>query len=200
VTGFRRIGEREVHQGYVWRVVVAEFEAPDGERFHRDIVRSPGAVAVVPLIFDAEGNASVLLVEQYRPPYERTIIEIPAGMRDVDDEPPEQTAERELIEEAGMAPGRLDHLVDILPSPGLTDSVTIVFLATDCSPVARDLHGPEEQHMTLLHLPLGDALAMIDSGEIADAKTVVGLLATQRLLERDDRGVLGALDQPGSGP
>ena len=71
MTEFRRIGEREVHQGYVWRVVVAEFEAPDGERFQRDIVRSPGAVGIVPLIFDAEGNASVLLVEQYRPPYER---------------------------------------------------------------------------------------------------------------------------------
>ncbi len=155
MTGFRRIGEREVHQGYVWRVVVAEFESPEGERFHRDIVRSPGAVAVVPLIFDPEGNASVLLVEQYRPPYERTIIEIPAGMRDVDDEPPEVTAHRELIEEAGMEAGRLDHLVDILPSPGLTDSVTIIFLATECSPVERDLHGPEEQHMTLLHLPLG---------------------------------------------
>ena len=54
--------------------------------------------------------------------------------------------------------------------------------------------------MTLLHLPLDDALAMIDSGEIADAKTVVGLLATQRLLERDDRGVLGALDQSVPGP
>ncbi|HWM19586.1 MAG TPA: NUDIX hydrolase [Ilumatobacteraceae bacterium] len=187
MTGFRRISERELHQGYFWRVVAAEFEAPDGERFHRDIVRSPGAVGVVPLIFDAEGNASVLLVEQYRVALERNIIEIPAGMRDVEDEPPELTAHRELIEEAGLQAGRLDHLVDILPSPGLTDSVTIVFLATGCSPVERELHGPEEQHMTLLHLPLGDALAMIDSGEIADAKTVVGLLATQRLLERDVR-------------
>ena len=184
---FRRVGERQVHQGKVWRVVVAEFESPDGERFHRDIVRSPGAVAVVPLIFDAEGNASVLFVEQYRPPYERTIIEIPAGMRDVDDEPPELTAQRELIEEAGMKAGRLDHLVDILPSPGMSDSVTIIYLATDCTTVERDLHGPEEQHMTLLHLPLGEALTMVDRGEIADAKTVVGLLATQRRLECNDR-------------
>ncbi len=56
-----------VHEGHVWRVVVAEFEGPDGTRFRRDIVRSPGAVAVVPLVFDAEGNPSVVLVEQYRP-------------------------------------------------------------------------------------------------------------------------------------
>jgi 8-oxo-dGTP pyrophosphatase MutT (NUDIX family) len=199
VTGFRRVGEREVHQGHVWRVVVAEFEAPDGERFQRDIVRSPGAVGVVPLIFDAEGNASVLLVEQYRPPYERTVIEIPAGMRDVVDEPPEVTAHRELIEEAGMQAGRLDHLVDILPSPGLTDSVTMIYLATGCSSVERDLHGPEEEHMTLLHLPLADALAMIDRGDIADAKTVVGLLATQRRLESDDRAAPDGLDRRASG-
>ena len=199
MTEFRWIGEREVHQGYVWRVVVAEFESPDGERFDRDIVRSPGAVGIVPLIFDPEGNASVLLVAQYRPPYARTIIEIPAGMRDVDDEPPEVTAQRELIEEAGMEAGRLDHLVDILPSPGLTDSVTIIFLATECAPVERDLHGPEEQHMTLLHLPLVDALAMVDNGEIQDAKTVVGLLATQRRLERADGGVNGAFDGRPSG-
>ena len=194
MTEFRRIGEREIHRGHVWRVVVAEFESPEGERFHRDIVRSPGAVAVVPLIFDPEGNASVLLVEQYRPPFGRYVVEIPAGMRDVDDEPPEVTAHRELIEEAGMEAGRLDHLVDILPSAGLTDSVTIIFLATECVPVERDLHGPEERHMTLLHLPLVDALAMIDRGEIQDAKTVVGLLATQRRLERADGGVNGAVD------
>ena len=94
-----------------------------------------------------------------------------------------------------MRAGRLDHLVDILPTPGLTDSVTIIYLATECSPAERDLHGPEERHMTLLHLPLVDALAMIDRGEVADAKTVVGLLATQRWLERSDRDVR---DVPGT--
>ena len=128
--GFRRVGEREVHQGHVWRVVVADFTGPDGEHFARDIVRSPGAVGVVPLVFDAEGNPSVVLVEQYRPPYERRILEIPAGMRDVPGEPPEETARRELIEEAGLAPGRLDLLTEFYPSPGMTDSVCTVYLAT----------------------------------------------------------------------
>ena len=71
-------------------------------------MRSPGAVAAVPLVFDAEGNPSVVLVEQYRPPYERAILEIPAGMRDVEGEPTEETARRELVEEAGLAPGRLE--------------------------------------------------------------------------------------------
>lgn len=186
-TGFVRTGEREVHAGSVWRVVVADFVAPDGDAFVRDIVRSPGAVAVVPLLFDPEGNPSVVLVEQYRAPYEAPLIEIPAGMRDVPDEPTELTAERELREEVGLAPGQLVHLLDLYPSPGMTDQVTTLYLATDCGPVDRDLQGPEEEHSSVLHVPLDDALAMIDDGRIRDAKSVAGLLATERALRSTDR-------------
>ena len=184
--GFQRVGEREVHEGHVWRVVVADFTGPDGERFSRDIVRSPGAVGVVPLVFDAEGNPSVVIVEQYRPPYEQRILEVPAGMRDVPGEPPEETARRELIEEAGLAPGRLDLLVELYPSPGMTDSVTSVYLATGCTAAPQALHGPEERDSRLLHLPLEDAVAMIGDGRIRDAKTVVGLLLTDRRLATGD--------------
>jgi ADP-ribose pyrophosphatase len=184
VTEFRRITERVVHQGHVWRVVVAEFEAPDGSRFERDVVRSPGAVGVVPLIFDAEGNPSVVLVSQYRPVYDRNLIEIPAGMRDVDGEPPEHTGRRELIEEAGLDAGEMVHLIDLLPSPGTTDSVTTIFLATGCTPVERTLHGPEEQYSELLHVPLDEALAMVERGEIGDAKSATGLMLTERRLRR----------------
>lgn len=182
VDGFRHLGDDLVHEGYVWNLVTAEFEAPDGARFHRDIVRSPGAVGVVPLVFDAEGLASVVLVSQYRPPYGGLVIEIPAGMRDVANEPPEETGRRELIEEAGLRAGQMSHLVDILPSPGMTDSVCMIYLATECTTVHHDRHGPEEQVMELLHVPLDDALAMIDAGEIRDAKTVAGLFATDRRL------------------
>ncbi len=182
MTGFRHHGDTDIHQGYVWKLVVADFEAPDGERFRRDIVRSPGAVGVVPLVFDAEGLASVVLVQQYRPPYDDLVIEVPAGMRDVPGEPPAETGRRELIEEAGLSAGEMTHLIDIMPSPGMTDSICSIFLATDCTPVDHDRQGPEEQVMELLHIPLDDALAMIDRGEIQDAKTVTGLLATDRRL------------------
>ena len=174
--GFRRLADTEVHQGHIWRVVVADFEAPDGSRFRRDIVRSPGAVAVVPVIVGDDGQVSVVLVSQYRPPYERQLIEIPAGMRDVSGEPPEQTGRRELAEEAGLEAGQMTHLIDMLPSPGLTDSVTTIYMATECTPVERDLHGPEEQHSELIEVPLTTAVEMIERGEIVDAKSVVGLL------------------------
>ena len=186
MTGFRRISERTIHEGYVWNLATVEFEAPDRSNFTRDIVRSPGAVGVLPLVFDAEGNPSVVLVSQYRPPYERSIIEMPAGMRDVDGEATDEVARRELIEEAGLRAGELELLTEILPSPGMTDSVTTLYLATDCTPAPHDRQGPEEEHMELLHLPLADAVAMVESGEIADAKTVVALLLADRRLRRSD--------------
>lgn len=183
---FRRTGEAEVHQGHVWRVVVADFEGPDGRTFRRDIVRSPGAVGIVALLFDAEGHPSIVLLRQYRPSYERPILEIPAGMRDVPGEPTQETARRELAEEAGLVPGRLDLLTEILPSPGMTDSVTTIYLATDCTPTEQDRHGPEEEHAELLHVPLQDALTMVDRAEITDAKSVVGLLLADRRLRASD--------------
>ncbi len=172
--------------GYAWNVVLAEFEAPDGSAFTRDIVRSPGAVGVLPLVFDAEGNPSVVLVSQYRPPYECDVIEIPAGMRDVDGEDTAEVARRELVEEAGLDAGELDLLTEILPSPGMTDSVTTLYLATDCRPVPHDRHGPEEEHMEILHLPLADAIAMVERGEITDAKSVIALLMAERRLLASD--------------
>jgi 8-oxo-dGDP phosphatase len=110
VAGFARTGERVVHQGYIWSVVVAQFVAPDGSTFERDIVRSPGAVGVLPLLFDADGTANVVLVKQFRSPFERELLEIPAGMRDVPGEPPELTARRELVEEAGFEAAELEWL------------------------------------------------------------------------------------------
>lgn len=186
MSGFRRVGERTIHEGYIWNVAAADFEAPDGTAFSRDIVRSPGAVGVLPLVFDAEGNASVVLLAQYRPAVERVIIEVPAGMRDIVGETTAEVAQRELIEEAGLAADRLELLAEILPSPGMTDSVTTLYLATGCTPVPHDRQGPEEEHMELLHLPLHDAVQMVERGEIVDAKSVVAILLAERRLQASD--------------
>jgi 8-oxo-dGTP pyrophosphatase MutT (NUDIX family) len=176
---FRHLGDRLVHQGYIWHVVVATFESPDGELFERDVIRSPGAVGVLPLLFE-DGEPTVVFVRQYRGPLDQYVLEIPAGMRDVPEESLELTAERELIEEAGFSPGRLEYLTHFLSSAGMTDSVLHLYLATDLSPVARDVHGPEETHMEVLRLPLAEAVEMVTRGEINDAKTVIGLLLVDR--------------------
>jgi 8-oxo-dGTP pyrophosphatase MutT (NUDIX family) len=178
---FRHLGDRLVHQGYIWHVAVATFEAPDGELFERDVIRSPGAVGIVPLLF-VDGVPTIVLVRQYRGPLDQYVLEIPAGMRDVPDEPLEVTAERELIEEAGFSAGKLEYLTHFFSSAGMTDSVLHIYLATELQPVDRDLHGPEETYMEVLQLPLAEAVEMVASGEINDAKTVIGLLLVDKRL------------------
>ncbi len=176
---FRHLGDRLVHQGYIWQVAVGTFEGPDGERFERDVVRSPGAVGVVPVFFDGDMPV-VVFVRQYRAALDRYVLEIPAGMRDVPDEPPEVTAGRELIEEVGLSSARLEHLTRYYTSAGMTDSVLHLYLATELESVGREMHGPEETHMEVLQLPLAEATEMVVRGEIDDAKTVIGLLLVER--------------------
>jgi ADP-ribose pyrophosphatase len=179
---FRHLDEREVHRGRIWHVVVGTFGAPDGSTFERDVVRSPGAVGVVPILFDAEGSAAVVLLRIYRPALDAEVIEIPAGMRDVAGEDPETTARRELREEIGMDADDIELLTVFHNSAGMTDATTHVYLASGLEPVGSDLQGPEERAMTVFEVPLAEAFAQVSNGTITDAKTVIGvLLAWQRL-------------------
>lgn len=185
MAAFRHLSDRTVHQGYVWRVVVGSFESPDGSVFTRDVVRSPGAVAVVPVHHDGSGVPLVTLVRQYRAPLDEHVLEIPAGMRDVADEPPEETARRELAEEVGLVAGRLLALTRFSPSVGMTDAELHVYLALDLDRIERATHGAEEEHMDVLELSLPDAVGMVVTGEIHDAKTIIGLLLAERFLRVD---------------
>lgn len=175
--GFRRLEEREVHAGHVIRLAVGTFAAPDGSTFTRDIVHHPGAVSIVPL----HADGTVTLVRQYRAALDDLLLEIPAGKRDVADEPPEVTAERELLEEVGLRAGNLRLLAEFTNSPGFSDEHSWVFLATDLTEGPTDLQGLEEEHMTIERFPLADVPAMIADRRLLDAKTIIGLtLALQR--------------------
>lgn len=186
MTGFRHVGDHLVHRGYIWNVVQASFVGPDGEHFQRDIVRSPGAVGVVPVRFDAEGNPFVVLVRQYRAAFDDHVIEIPAGMRDIEGEDPEVTANRELAEEVGLVADELTLLTRFMPSAGMTDSVLHLYLGTGLREVARQTHGPEEDAMEILVVPLAEAVEQVLAGEIRDAKTVIGMLMVERRLRLTD--------------
>jgi ADP-ribose pyrophosphatase len=188
MSGFRHLGDRLVHQGYIWNVAVGSFESPDGDTFTRDIVRSPGAVAAVPLQIDDHGVAWVTLVSQYRAPFDEYVLEIPAGMRDIADEPTELTAARELVEEAGLQAGTLTFLTEYYPAAGMTDSRLHLYLATDLVEVERDTHGPEEAHMHVVLMRLSEAVDKVVSGEIRDGKTVIGLLMVDRGLREGSFG------------
>lgn len=176
---FRRRGETLRFQGPLIQVATGTFEAPDGSTFERDVVHHPGAVSVVPLL---AGEEAVLLVRQYRSAVDRELLEIPAGKRDVQGEPPERTAHRELVEEVGMRAGRLDRLAEFYNSPGFCDEHSVVFLARDLEPCDLDAQGVEEQHMTIEEVRLADVPGLIRSSRITDAKTIIGLALTRELL------------------
>lgn len=182
VSGFRHLGDREVASLDRLRVVRGRFEAPDGSTFERDVVRNQAVAAIVPVLDD---GATVLLVRQYRGPIDRELLEIPAGLCDVDGEELEATARRELVEEVGREAGSMERVARYYPSAGFSDQVVTLYLATDLTEVPHDRQGPEESHMTIEEFALADLDDAIADGSLADSKTLIGLLiARDRLAER----------------
>jgi ADP-ribose pyrophosphatase len=172
---FEALGERTLHRGKVLHLVEARFRGPAGEEFSRDVVRSMGAVAVIPVDETPRGPEAVVL-RQYRPALGAWLTEIPAGLRDISGEAPDATAARELAEEAGLAAKHYELLIVFENAAGMTDQRTHLYLATGLSevPVARE--GVEESYLEVARLALADVPSLIASGEITDAKTVIGLL------------------------
>jgi len=171
---FRELGRRVLHQGSVGTFALHELELPDGQSFTLELLRHPGAAAVVPFVDDE----SVLLIRQYRFAADGVIWEIPAGKRDPG-EAPEVCAARELEEETGYRAGRLVRTGEILTTPGFTDECIHLFCAFDLEPgtLARE---PTEW-IELHEVPLDRALDMIHAGEIVDSKTIVALFHASRL-------------------
>jgi ADP-ribose pyrophosphatase len=182
VSGFAQLGEEVLHEGHVISLAVGTFRGPDGSQFERELVRHPGAVSVVPLLDD---GATVVLVRQYRAAIDDLLLEIPAGKRDVADEPPERTAERELEEEVGYRAGRIEPLGQFYNSVGFSDEHSWVYLGRDLEPCASDAQGVEETHMTIEHVALADVPAMIADGRLLDAKTIIGLTLTIERLRHE---------------
>jgi ADP-ribose pyrophosphatase len=184
VTDFAVESSRSVYKGRIMGLRVDEVRMPGGGTATRQVVEHPGAVAILAL--DAEDR--VVLIRQYRHPVGQWLIELPAGLLDVPGEPPLTSAARELHEEAGLAAVRWDTLVDLRPSPGLSEEAIRVYLARDLTEVAEtDRHvGIEEETDLGLHrLPLEEAVAAIFAGRIENSATVAGLLAAAYARDRD---------------
>ncbi len=175
---FTPTGEETVLASWCISVQRATFLDPEGIPFERDIVRHPGAVAVVAVTDDR----SVVLVRQYRPAVDRWLLEVPAGTRDVEGEPPELTARRELAEEVGYQPVALTLLTRTALTPGFCDQISHVYLATGLRPVPSDRQGAEERHMEVVEVPLDRFDALVDDGDVIDATTILGVGLARRHL------------------
>lgn len=177
---FPLLDEKVVYDGHVISVRVARFGDPDGGTFTRDVVRHPGAVAVIPL----HDDGTVTLVRQFRTALGTDLLEIPAGIRDVPGEEPAATAARELVEEAGLEAETISFLNRFHNAAGYADEDIHIFAARGLTEVDRAVQGPEEAAMTLERHPLDACVAMIDDGAITDAKTIIALLLVARGLPR----------------
>jgi ADP-ribose diphosphatase len=189
----RVVDSRVLHQGRYLTFRIDTIERADGTRSERDIAGHPGAVAIVAI--DADDR--VLLVRQWRTPAEGILLEIPAGTLDRDPETgatedPALAARRELEEETGYRAGSWQQLASFWTAPGFASERMHLYLATDLSPAHPDERlGPDEdEHLRLERRPFAEAVAAVDAGEIADAKSLVGLLWVERLrssMARTDR-------------
>ena len=177
---FQRVAEVEVLRTHVFSVSQATLLDPGGEPFERSIIHHPGAVAIVPV----HANRRVTLVRQYRAPVDRMVLEAPAGTCDVEGEALEETARRELEEEAGLLARSLEVLIGTFNTPGISDQHTTIFLATGLSPCPAQPSGIEEGFMTIETIALHDVESLVADGTLVDETTVLGLLLARAHLDR----------------
>ncbi len=165
-----------LYRGKVFDLIVDRVEYPGGRTGIREIAHHPGGAVAVPLFEDGR----VMLVRQLRYPFGRHIVEFPAGkLRPGED--PADAATRELAEETGWTAGALEKIAVLYSTPGFCDEILHLYLATKLAPSPDGPRREEgESTMSVLTLSLHDAVAMVERGEIHDAKTVAGLLLVER--------------------
>jgi ADP-ribose pyrophosphatase len=169
-----KVSSRRVYTGRIVSLDVDQVRFPDGSVGELEMIRHSGASAVVPFLSDPAGDdPQVLMIRQYRYAAEGYVWEIPAGRLEPDEDP-RACAVRELREETGCTAEQVERLTTIYTTPGFTDEVIHIFMATGLTH-GETAHEADE-FVEVEPLPLSRTLAMIQQGEIQDAKTVVGLL------------------------
>lgn len=164
-----------IFEGRIISLALEEHPLPDGRLAAFEIVRHPGGAAVLPVLADGR----IVLVRQLRPAVGGMVLELPAGRLEAG-EPPADCAWRELQEEVGYRPGRLEKLGEMLSSVGFCNERIHLFLAGELEAVPQALE--QDEFLDILTLSLDEALARLDRGEIPDGKTALALLLYARRL------------------
>ncbi len=162
-----------IYQGRTFLLRVDELEIRPGVTTRLDIVEHTGAVTILPL--DTEGN--IWFIRQYRHSAGAILLELPAGTLGKGEDP-RAGAERELQEEIGMKPGRLEHLLDFWLAPGYSTELMRAYLATDLTP--SQLEQDEDEMIEIEKIPVARAVAMAASGEMNDSKSLVSVLVAAK--------------------
>ncbi|MCL6587214.1 MAG: NUDIX hydrolase [Anoxybacillus sp.] len=177
----KTIRQEKIFSGKVIQVYVEDVQLPDGNTSKREIVKHPGAVAILPLT----NEGKLVLVRQYRKALERVLVEIPAGKLEKGEEPL-VTARRELEEETGYSAQSMRHLISFYTSPGFADELVHLYVAEGLVKLEEAAGLDADEFVDLLEVTLEEAVAMLEAKEIYDAKTAYALqyLQLARALEK----------------
>ncbi|MCP1125014.1 ADP-ribose pyrophosphatase [Bacillus sp. AFS018417] len=166
----RTIATEPIFDGRVIKVRVDEVVLPNGETSKREIVKHPGAVAIIAITDDEK----IVLVEQYRKAMEKALVEIPAGKLE-QGEQPEATAIRELEEETGYICDNMKLITSFYTSPGFADEIVYVYEATGLKKKEDKADLDEDEFVELMEVSLEEALQLIKEQRIHDAKTMFAI-------------------------
>jgi len=165
----KTLSSQLVFDGRAVKLRVDAVQMADGRQTTREIVEHSDCIAVVAI--DADNNA--LLVKQFRKPVEKELLEIPAGGINPGEDP-EAAVQRELREETGYLPQKLERLGGFYSAPGYCSEYLYLYLATDLIP--SQLFAEDTEEISLVRVPMVQILSLIASGSICDAKSIAGLL------------------------
>lgn len=169
-----RLGSARAYTGRILNLDIDRVRFPDGTEGELEMIRHPGASAVVPFVSDPNGaDPQLLLIRQYRYAAGDFIYEIPAGRLDPGESPLE-CATRELLEETGCTAERVEPLLPIMTTPGFTDEKIHLFMASGLT--MGESRREADEFIELVKLPLSEVLQMIERGEIVDGKTLIAIL------------------------
>ncbi|CAM3060523.1 NUDIX hydrolase [Filibacter tadaridae] len=173
----KTISGTTIYEGKIITVRIEDVELPDGNHAKRELVKHPGAVAI--LAITSEGK--LVLVEQYRKAIERSLIEIPAGKMEPG-EAPEVTAVRELEEETGFGAKKFTYIQSFATSPGFANEVIHLYLAQGLYKIDNPAAGDEDEFIELIEATIEEAEELVATGKIFDAKTAFAVLYAKDLL------------------
>lgn len=174
----KTIRTKKIFSGNIISVQVDDVLLPNGKESKREIVKHPGAVAIIPVTKD--GN--IIFVKQFRKPLERSLIEIPAGKIE-ENEDPEITAVRELEEETGFTTDTLTYVASFYTSPGFADEIIHLYYTDQLRPLTERVEGDEDEFVEIVELSLEEAEQYVRDKKIYDAKTMYALLYIKLLRE-----------------
>ena len=169
----KTVSKETIYEGRVFDVEIKEILTPEGHTSHREIVKHNGGACILPI--DEEGNC--YLVKQFRSPFEKVMLEAPAGKIEKGEDPL-NCASREITEETGFTAGKIEPAGNMVATPGYCSEVIYLYIGTELE--YKGGTPDENEYISTVKMPLKDAIEMADNGTINDSKTVILLYKAAR--------------------